>query len=37
MLERLEKSAAPRKLVHELEWEIKKRADEIRDLQKASS
>lgn len=34
MLERLESCAAPRKLVHELEWELKKRADEIRVLQK---
>ncbi len=35
-LEKLEACAAPRKQVHELEWELKKRADEIRDLQKVS-
>lgn len=33
-LEKLDACAAPRKQVHELEWELKKRADEIRDLQK---
>ncbi|BDA49231.1 Coiled-coil domain-containing protein 77 [Coccomyxa sp. Obi] len=36
-LEKLDACAAPRKQVHELEWELKKRADEIRDLQKALS
>ncbi len=33
-LEKLDACAAPRKQVHELEWELKKRADEIRDLKK---
>lgn len=33
-LEKLDACAAPRKQVHELEWELKKRADEIRDVQK---
>jgi coiled-coil domain-containing protein 77 len=37
MLERLENCAAPRKLVHELEWELKKRDDEIRELQKVQA
>ena len=35
-MEKLDACAAPRKQVHELEWELKKRADEIRELQKVS-
>lgn len=34
ILDRLEACIAPRKQLHELEWELRKRLEEVRDLQK---
>ena len=33
ILDRLDACIAPRKQLHELEWELRKRSEEIRELQ----
>lgn len=34
ILDHLDACIAPRKQLHELEWELRKRSEEVRDLQK---